>query len=425
VCLVVAQTDLYVKNIQKVCIAMGRSFENMDSVPAGNTVCLVGIDQYLLKSGTITTSDVAHNFRMMKFSVSPVVRVAVQAKNAADVPKLAEGLRKLVKTDQCVQCAIDDSTGEMIVAAAGELHLEILLGDLADLAKVEFTKSAPVTSFRETVSETSETCLAKSTNKHNRLWVSAQPFPDGLAEAIDGGSISVLSESRELGRELADRFDWDPLECRKIWCWGPATTGPNALFDTTRGVQYLNEVKDSITNAFQWATGEGALCAEPMRGCRFNIIDVTLHADSAHRNARQIMPPARRVLHASQLSARPKLLEPVYLVEIQTEESAMGGVYSVLATRRGHVISSEQREGTPIFTLKAYLPVMESFGFTSALREATSGNAFPQCVFDHWQVMSGDPLDASSVVGKAVLGVRKRKGLKLELPTAAALIDKL
>jgi elongation factor 2 len=77
----VEQTDVYVKNIQKVCIAMGRYFESMDAgVPAGNTVCLVGLDQFLIKSGTITTSEVAHNFKTMKFSVSPVVRVAIQPK---------------------------------------------------------------------------------------------------------------------------------------------------------------------------------------------------------------------------------------------------------------------------------------------------------------------------------------------------------
>ena len=67
---------------------MGRYFENMDSVPAGNTVCLVGLDQFLIKSGTVTTSEVAHNFRMMKFSVSPVVRVAVQPKVSLPPPSI-------------------------------------------------------------------------------------------------------------------------------------------------------------------------------------------------------------------------------------------------------------------------------------------------------------------------------------------------
>ena len=58
--------------------------------PAGNIVALVGIDQYLLKSGTITTHDEAHNMRVMKFSVSPVVQVAVDVKNCNDLHKLVE-----------------------------------------------------------------------------------------------------------------------------------------------------------------------------------------------------------------------------------------------------------------------------------------------------------------------------------------------
>lgn len=357
----------------------------------------------------------------MKFSVSPVVRVAIQPKNPSEVPKLAEGLRKLVKTDPCVQCTIDESTGEMIVAAAGELHLEILLGDLAELAKVEFTQSEPVTSFRETVTEaSSETCLAKSPNKHNRIWVAAEPFPEGLADAIENGSVRTSDP-----KDLCQRFGWDPLDARKIWCWGPETTGPNALFDATRAVQYLHEVKDNVMSAFQWTAREGALCGEVVRGVRYNLIDVTLHSDAVHRSSRQIIPTARRVLYAAQLAAKPKLMEPVYLVEVQTEESAIGGVYSVLSARRGHVFSSEQREGTPIYTLQAYLPVMESFGFTSALREATGGNAFPQCVFDHWQVLGGDPLDPTSAAAKTMLAVRKRKGLKVEIPTVAAYSDKL
>lgn len=67
---------------------------------------------------------------------------------------------------------------------------------------------------------------------------------------------------------------------------------------------------------------------------------------------------------------------------------ALGGIYSVLNQKRGHVFEEAQRPGTPIFNLKAYLPVIESFGFTGTLRAATSGQAFPQSVFDHWDTMS-------------------------------------
>ncbi len=67
---------------------------------------------------------------------------------------------------------------------------------------------------------------------------------------------------------------------------------------------------------------------------------------------------------------------------------SLGGIYSVLNQKRGHVFEEAQRPGTPIFNLKAYLPVIESFGFTGTLRAATSGQAFPQCVFDHWETMT-------------------------------------
>jgi len=162
-----------------------------------------------------------------------------------------------------------------------------------------------------------------------------------------------------------------------------------------------------------------------MRGIRFNILDVTLHSDAVHRGGNQIIPTARRVIFASQLTAGPRLMEPVYLVEIQCPDIAMGGVYSTMNKRRGHVISEEQRPGTPLMNVKAYLPVMESFGFTADLRSQTSGQAFPQCVFDHWQMVPGDPLDSGSKVETTVLGVRKRKGRKVEIPKLDDFLDKL
>ena len=130
--------------------------------------------------------------------------------------------------------------------------------------------------------------------------------------------------------------------------------------------------------AFQWATKEGPLAEENLRGCRFNVMDVTLHADAIHRGGGQIIPTARRVVYASVLTATPSIQEPVYLCEIQCPETAIGGIYNVLNKRRGLVFHEEQRPGTPMMTIKAYLPVNESFGFTADLRAATGGTAFPQ-----------------------------------------------
>jgi len=405
--------DLYEKSIQRTILMMGGRVEAIEDVPAGNICGLVGVDQFLVKTGTISTFKEAHNMKVMKFSVSPVVRVAVEPRNPADLPKLVEGLKRLSKSDPMVQCFIEES-GEHIIAGAGELHLEICLKDLEeDHAQIPLKKSDPVVSYRETVSEESSImCLSKSPNKHNRLFMKAVPMPDGLAEDIDNGEVNPRDDFKLRGRYLCDKYEYDITEARKIWCFGPDTNGPNLMIDCTKGVQYLNEIKDSVVAGFQWASKEGVLCDENLRATRFNLYDVALHADAIHRGGGQIIPTARRVLYASMLSAEPRLMEPVYQVEIQCPENAVGGIYGVLNRRRGHVFEESQTPGTPMFVVKAYLPVNESFGFTADLRSNTGGQAFPQCVFDHWQIMPGDPLDVGSKVNIIVEECKKRKGLK-------------
>ena len=115
----------------------------------------------------------------------------------------------------------------------------------------------------------------------------------------------------------------------------------------------------------------------------------------------------------------------MYLVEIQAPEQALGGIYSTVTQKRGMVIEETQRPGTPIYNIKAYLPVMESFGFTGTLRAATSGQAFPQCVFDHWDMLNSDPLNPDSQSGKLVKDIRKRKGSKENVPPLNEYEDKL
>merc|ERR1712070_817002 len=135
-----------------------------------------------------------------------------------------------------------------------------------------------------------------------------------------------MGEAKERARLYREKFDWDENAARKVWCWGPETEGANLVVDQTQAVQYMNEIKEHVNSAFQWTSKEGPLCEENMRGIRFNIMDVTLHADSIHRGAGQIAPP----------------------------------------TRRGCVFEENPREGTPLIQVKAYLPVAESFGFVSA-----------------------------------------------------------
>jgi elongation factor 2 len=420
-----SKEDLVVKNIQRTVLMMGRTVEQIADVPCGNTVALAGVDQYILKSGTLTTIEDAHNIAAMKYSVSPVVKVAVKPKDGKDLPKLVEGLKKLSKSDPLVVCTTEES-GEHVIAGCGELHVEICLKDLREeYAQCDFIMSDPVVSYRETVTALSnQTCLAKSPNKHNRLYMTAEPMDEELNKAIEEGPAGPKAEAKEKARLFREKFDWDENAARKIWCYGPETDGANVVVDQTQAIQYLNEIKEHVNSAFQWTTKEGPLCEENMRGIRFNIMDVTLHADSIHRGAGQIAPPTRRVCFAAEMTGNPTLQEPVFLVEITCPQEAMSGVYSCMNLRRGCVFEENPREGTPLIQVKAYLPVAESFGFVSALRQQTSGQAFPQCVFDHWEAMPGNAMEAGKIQD-LVLACRKRKNLKVEMPKLADYIDKL
>merc|ERR1719473_1757751 len=159
-----SKNDLHIKNIQRTVLMMAGKVEAVPDVPCGNTVGLVGVDQFITKQGTISDHEDAHNIRVMKFSVSPVVRVAVEVKSASDLPKLVEGLRKLSKSD-------------------------------------------PVVSYKETVTdESSQQCLSKSPNKHNRIFMKACPLTDELALAIENDKVTPKQDVKERKKLLQDEF---------------------------------------------------------------------------------------------------------------------------------------------------------------------------------------------------------------------------
>jgi len=230
--------DLFIKAIQRTILMMGHYNVPIEDVPAGNIVDLVGVDQFLLKTGTLITPETAQNMKMMKLSVSLFVRVAVEVKNNNHWPKLVEGLKRLSKSDPFVLTSSTESR-EHIVAGAGELYLEICLKDLEeDHAGVPFKISSPVVSYRETVAgDSSMTYWSKAHNKHNRLYISATPLDQEVAKDIEAGKIGPRDYFKTRARLLADEHGWDVTDARKIWCFGTYTSCANLLVDTTKAMQ--------------------------------------------------------------------------------------------------------------------------------------------------------------------------------------------
>ena len=91
-------------------------------------------------------------------------------------------------------------------------------------------------------------------------------------------------------------------------------------------------------------------------------------------------------------------MEPYFFVEIQAPADCVSSVYTVLTKRRSHVTQNAPVAGSPLYTIKAFIPAIDSFGFETDLRMHTQGQALCQSVFHHWQIVPGDPLDKSIVI---------------------------
>jgi len=424
------KTDLYNKAIQRVVIMMGRITETVADIPAGNTCGLIGIDQYLVKSGTITNCETACTIKTMKFAVSPVVRVAVSVKNSSDLPKLVEGLKKLSKSDPMVRCETTEA-GEHIIAGCGELHLEICLKDLADdfMKGAPIHTSEPVVTYCETVTKMSTEVLSKSANKHNRLFCQAAPLDEEVQKMFDDEILAPGMDIKERSKIIREheKMGWEEASApQKIWCFGDDNIGPNVVLEKTVGVAYLIEIKDSVVGGFKWSCNEGPMCEERVRGLLMQVNDVTLHADAIHRGMGQISPTMRRVTYAGMYQADPALMEPIFLVNITCPNALVGSIYNVMSMRRGNVFDEGESIAGGVAQMKAYLPVGESFGFSQSLAEATSGAAFSQLMFDHWDLFEGgDFRDPTTKLGAMINKIRVRKGMVPELPPLDRYLDKL
>ncbi|GAB4844211.1 hypothetical protein Ancab_037577 [Ancistrocladus abbreviatus] len=400
------EEDMTVKEVTKLWVYQARYRIPISRAPPGSWVLIEGVDASIMKTATlcdVNYDEDVYIFRPLQFNTLSVVKTATEPLNPSELPKMVEGLRKISKSYPLAITKVEES-GEHTILGTGELYLDSIMKDLRELySEVEVKVADPVVSFCETVVESSSMkCFAETPNKKNKITMIAEPLEKGLAEDIENGVVSIDWPRKKLGDFFQTKYDWDLLAARSIWAFGPDKQGPNILLDDTLPSEVdknlLSAVKDSIVQGFQWGAREGPLCDEPIRNVKFKIVDARIAPEPLHRGTGQIIPTARRVAYSAFLMATPRLMEPVYYVEIQTPIDCVSAIYTVLSRRRGHVTADVPQPGTPAYIVKAFLPVIESFGFETDLRYHTQGQAFCLSVFDHWAIVPGDPLDKSIVL---------------------------
>ena len=402
--------------IQQVSMYMASFREVVDRIDAGNIAALLGLD--LARAGETVVDfehrDVMVPFERIKYVSEPVVTIALEPKYPRDLPRLVDVMHRLAIEDPNLVSAINKETGEYLLSGMGELHLEIAVKFLRDYAggDLEIVTSKPIVVYRENVAGQGISAMGKSPNKHNRFWIQVEPLEKTVIELIENGEITEYMGRKQIGTILREKAKWPTEEARNVWAF---EEHKNILIDLTKGIQYLREARDMIISGFRWACQNGPLCEEPMRGVKVKLMDAQLHEDPVHRGPAQIMPATRRALLGSFLTANPILLEPIYKIGVSVPAQWVGEVTSIITRKRGRIVASEQKG--PVTMINGYIPVAETFGLSAEMRSATSGRAFWQCTFDHWERA---PENISLAVIKEI---RERRGLSPEIPQPDKFID--
>ncbi|EMR08675.1 hypothetical protein PNEG_02852 [Pneumocystis murina B123] len=446
------------KNISKIIVSnlyllMGKELIQIEKVYAGNIFGIGGLEESIIKNGTISSLPISYNLASI-INDAPIVRVALEPTSPSDMQKLTEGLKLLNQSDPCVQIQHQDS-GEHIILATGELHLEKCLKDLCEkFSKINIHVSKPIVPFRETIVKLKENNVPKGivevsvplTNIKIKLRV--YPLPKDITEYIY--SFSKVIKDAYLYIEIADSsitnrldtnftnnfkldnfkkqlfeklnstektdIDWTKVY-ERIVAFGPNKTGPNILIDNTGKLRKLfinntfiaknlninndlqslsfNEIEKHINTGFQLSVLQGPLAEEPMHGVSIFIEDIEFenininHKLKIEQITSHLISSFKDGIKQGFLDWSPRLMLSMYACDIQAPGNVLGKIHAIISKRRGRIVS-EELKGT-LYLIKALLPIVESFGFSKDIRKKTSGAANPQLIFNGFEILDQDP----------------------------------
>jgi elongation factor 2 len=397
------------ERVQSVSMFMGPFREIVGYLPAGNVPALLGL-QHATAGETLSSVKDIVPFESIKYVSEPVVTIAIEPKNPRDLPKLIEILQNMHIEDPNLVVTINQETGETLLSGMGVLHLEIAT-TLIQEQGIEIITSKPLINYRETIMAKAGPVMAKSPNKHNKVFIRVEPLDEDTINLIITGQINENMDRKQIAKILRDH-GWDAEEAKGVVAIDPRG---NVFVDQTKGVQFLQESMDSLRAGFVDAMTNGPLAYEYVRGVKVILHHFIPHEDPAHRTYAQLMPAARRAILGAMLLAKPTLLEPILSIEVKGVSDILGPAIGVITSKRGKVVNMTQRDVFAI--IQGEIPAAETFDLAEVMRGATAGKAVWTTSFKGWA-----PVPAN-MLPQIIASIRKRKGLPPEVPKPEEFID--
>ncbi len=274
---------------------------------------------------------------------APVISVAIEPKSKADQEKLGTAIQRLAEEDPTFQVRSDEETGQTIIAGMGELHLEVLVERMKREFRVEANVGRPQVAYRETITAV----VDRIDYTHKKQTGGSGQF----------AKVQISMEPLGAGEEAGYEFE------NKI-----------------TGGRIPREYIPSVDAGAQEAMEYGVLAGYPMVGVKVTLKDGAYHDVDSSELAFKIA--GSMAFKDGAKRAKPVLLEPMMSVEVITPEDFMGDVIGDLNSRRGHILSMDERSGVRIVT--ATVPLSEMFGYVGDLRSKTQGRASYSMQFDSY-----------------------------------------
>ncbi len=315
--------------------------EEIKEVFAGDIAAMVGPKQSFT-GDTICDPDNPIVLESIRFP-EPVIELAIEPKTKADQDKMALALSRLAEEDPTFRVYTDPETGQTIMKGMGELHLEVLVDRMRREFKVEANQGKPQVSYRETIQQSAEV--------------------DTTFKRQTGGK----------GQFARVKIVVEPLES------GQGFEFINEIVGGAIPREYIPAVENGVRETMQ----TGVVSGYPVVDLRVKLVDGAFHEVDSSEMAFKIA--GSMAFKDAVRKGKPVLLEPIMKVEVVTPEDFLGTVIGDLNSRRGQVEGMESRANAQV--VRAYVPLMNMFGYTTDLRSATQGRATSSMEFAYYKVL--------------------------------------
>ena len=374
------------ERITQIYLFAGKNREKVDKIEAGDIGAFI-------KLKATNTNDTLNASEAGEIKVEPIVfpepkfRVAIKAKNSADDEKLGIALNEIRKVDPTILSGYSKELKQLIVQGQGELHLNIVKWQLENLEKIPIEFHTPKIQYRETITKVSQATYqhkkqSGGAGQFGEVHMVIEPYTEGMPEPSKfklkqmqrRSSVTPLSVQKgdsEVSVNVRGK-DEIPLE------WGGKLVFYNCIVGGAIDARFLPAILKGIMEKIE----EGPLTGSYARDIRVCIYDGKMH--SVDSNEVSFKLAGKTAFSMAFKEAGPKILEPIYDLEVIVPEDKMGNVMTDLQGRRAIIMGMEGGQ------IKARVPLAAMNRYSTALSSLTSGRATYSLKFAEYAPVPSD-----------------------------------